>query len=169
MLNHMLTAKEARWTYRNQLAKQWGRTIVSVTLCVPLGYRSDPAYQNLPERAADALAQILVQRGHGTRRLLGLDGADGSCAMLGVEGNAEDIKRCCAAWEQTLPGGRTLDIDVMDKAGRQIDRESLGMPSRRCYLCNLPSSVCIRERSHDAQALEAAVQRLLGELEEALR
>lgn len=168
MLNHMLTAKEARWTYRQQLAQQWGRAIVSLTLCVPLKYRSDPAYQHLPERAANALAARLGQRGHSTRRLLGLDGADGSCAMLGAEGDAQDIKRCCAEWEQTLPGGRALDIDVMDAAGRQIDRESLGMPSRRCYVCNQPSSVCIRERAHDEQTLDAAVRHLLAQLQEAL-
>ena len=43
-LLRVLDAREKRWQHRLALARGSRRTLVTVTLCVPVAYRTDPAY-----------------------------------------------------------------------------------------------------------------------------
>jgi triphosphoribosyl-dephospho-CoA synthase len=71
------------------------------------------------------------------------------------------IKRATIDIETTLPAGRLLDLDVYDASGGQVDRTSLGVPTRPCLLCSRPAVECIRGRRHAAEDVSAAATRLL--------
>ena len=71
------------------------------------------------------------------------------------------IKQWCVEIEEATPAGRLLDLDVFTRDGRQVDRASLGLPPRRCLVCNEPAVDCMRARRHDSDDLENAVEGLL--------
>jgi len=67
------------------------------------------------------------------------------------------IKPLTVALERDLPGGRVLDLDVLTPDGDPVDRGSLGLEPRCCYVCHRPARECILLARHTLQELLVAV------------
>ncbi|MBQ6253566.1 MAG: citrate lyase holo-[Bacteroidales bacterium] len=70
---------------------------------------------------------------------------------------AEAKRRACRI-EDTHPLGRLMDIDVVVRQAHQplpepLGRESLGLPPRKCLLCDRPARECMRARTHKTEEL----------------
>ena len=64
--------------------------------------------------------------------------------------NGEDVKKIVCKWEEELPIGRLVDIDVTLKG----ETHSLSRPvPRKCFLCDAPAFVCGRNRTHTVSQL----------------
>jgi len=64
------------------------------------------------------------------------------------------LKKIAATFEETHPLGRLVDIDVYDSNGyKNISRNDLKMPLRKCFLCSKDAFVCIREKNHTEKDL----------------
>ena len=55
--------------------------------------------------------------------------------------------------EDIDPIGRLYDMDVLDTDGKKISREDMGLPRRKCLLCENDAAVCARSRAHSLEAL----------------
>lgn len=67
---------------------------------------------------------------------------------------AKELKRLAMDVEDLEPIGRLFDIDVIDTDGKKLDRESMGMPKRKCLLCDEDAVVCARSRAHSLEQLQ---------------
>ena len=74
-------------------------------------------------------------------------------AMICVRADAKAVKRRLCALEDGEALGRLLDIDVIAPDGGKISRTDIGLPARRCLLCDKPAPVCARSRAHSVDAL----------------
>lgn len=66
--------------------------------------------------------------------------------------------------EAASPAARILDLDVYRPDGAQIDRASLGLPPRPCFVCAEAARECIRLQRHSAAELRNCVDGLLQSL-----
>jgi len=85
----------------------------------------------------------------------------GCQAFYVVDAPAVTLKQLTCEIEDMDPVGRLFDMDVLDTDARKIQRQALGLPSRRCLLCREDALVCGRSRAHSVQALQAETTRLL--------
>lgn len=85
----------------------------------------------------------------------------GCQAFYAVDAPAQVLKKLTCEIEDMDPVGRLFDMDVLDVTGHKAERQSLGLPSRRCLLCQQDARVCGRSRAHSLPALQAETTRLL--------
>lgn len=71
------------------------------------------------------------------------------------------VKKLTVYLEETHPLGRLFDIDVLWPDGKGISREALGLPKRRCFLCDQEAKICGRSRVHSVEALQQAVEEMI--------
>lgn len=157
----MLQAREDRWRHRLYLSQQHQSNILSITLCLPLRYRSSPACKALFYRLCQEIMGCLEEAGFSPLALPPCDGADGPAFFAAVAGSPQEIKRHCIYLEDSLKLGRMLDIDLSDSSGNPLGRSDLGLPPRRCFVCSAPAAVCVSRKLHSPAEIDEAVQALL--------
>lgn len=161
-LERVLAARESRWNARNELAcAHPSCAVVSLTICLPHAYRVSPVVVGLFPGVCAGVKAYLTSRGVAFPHSRFLSGSDGDAALWVAEGSAVDVKQLCVEAEERLPAGRMLDIDVMDGSGRAVDRAAVGLPPRRCLVCENRAAVCSARRTHSPDALDAAIADLL--------
>lgn len=82
-------------------------------------------------------------------------------AMLCLQGDAMEIKRRLCALEDHEALGRLLDIDVIAPNGEKISRTEIGLPPRKCLLCENDAPVCARSRAHSVDSLFARANAII--------
>ena len=159
-LLRVLDAREERWQRRLALSRGTGRTLITITLCLPVAYRTAPEFGELLGRLLDRFRGILDRAGVEFREEEALSGADGPAVFFTTDAPADRVKRLCVDAEEALPGGRMLDIDVMDGAGEPVGRGALGLPARRCFVCGEAAAVCVSRKVHPRAEVDARVEEL---------
>ena len=167
-LLRVLDARGERWQRRLELARGRGATLITVTLCLPVAYRRDPALEALLLALCRRLRAMLRANGIHYRQEGMLRGADGPAVFLTASAPAARVKAACVAAERLLPGGRMLDIDVMDRQGEPVGREALGLPPRQCFVCHQPAAVCVSRKVHSREEVRQRVEELLAEARQGL-
>lgn len=160
----VLDAREQRWNKRIEMAGQYGRTIVTITLCLPLSCRTSSEYTTLFPRLCAQVQQHLTQGGICGTEPVYIDGADGPACFMAMSGTPEAVKECCVQTEERFAGGRMLDVDVMDSHGTPIGRSELGLPPRRCFICDQPAAVCVSGRVHQPEDVIRCAGELLAQV-----
>lgn len=76
---------------------------------------------------------------------------------------AREVKRACCEIEDSHPHGRLMDIDVLSGGDRLsiLSRTEVGLPERRCLLCERPARECIRAGRHTTDELLARISEIL--------
>lgn len=75
----------------------------------------------------------------------------------------EQLKRAMVSIEEEHPLGRLFDIDVLDGDGIAMSRDALGMPRRRCLVCDNEAKVCARSRAHSLDDLQAKMSEMIND------
>lgn len=74
------------------------------------------------------------------------------------------IKKAAIAFEENSTFGRLFDADVITKnSPAAISRKDLGLPVRKCFLCNRPAKECARSRRHSVEEMQAYISKLYCE------
>ena len=76
------------------------------------------------------------------------------------------IKERLIQIEETHPLGRLFDFDLHRASSANltlIDRESLGKPLRKCFLCNEPAIICRRQKNHGTDDLAHWISTLVND------
>lgn len=170
-LNDILRARDARAAAQRRLLDRHGLPLISFTLNIPGPRKQSGLYARIHERGLDALLKDLEADAFPTEQpeggtffqVLGPDHRKtGSEAFVICRGEALRIKRIAANLEETHPLGRLFDMDVLCPAHGPLSRSGLGLPPRRCLLCNEEAAVCVRSRRHPTEALLERIEKMAG-------
>lgn len=71
------------------------------------------------------------------------------------------VKKRAMQLEDNLPIGRLFDIDILDPAGKHLDRVELGGKIRSCLICDKPAKECGRSRAHTVEELQKKTEEIL--------
>ena len=158
-LLEILEAREQRVLRQQELLAESSLPLVCFTLNIPGPEKDGPLIRKGFRLGLWFLRKALGGRIlHEESRLT----AAGWEAFLRVDLEAAELKRITAHLEDRIPGGRIFDMDVLTPAGKTGRRE-LGLPERKCLLCEKPAVICGRSRAHALTELEAETARLLQE------
>lgn len=158
ILSAVLDDRERRWNRRMELSQKCD-TLVSITLCLPLRYRSLDDWKTILRRRTDEVEQRLQKAGFPVTGREEIDGADGLCLYL-LSAGGEKLKRFCISLEEELPGGRFLDIDLTEET--PISRRDLGLQPRKCFVCGASAADCVAVRRHSKKEIDKAVETALS-------
>ena len=150
--DEILEIREIRWLRRQSLAADWP-ALLSATLCIPLPARAERCFSVWFRQQCRELLPHLAQAGFAPVCLEIADTADGPMMLAGCHGDTLALKRLCIRLEETLPGGRLLDLDVMGQDLHAWNRSDLGLPPRRCFICGADAAVCVVTRAHAREEL----------------
>lgn len=75
-----------------------------------------------------------------------------------------ETKLLACSLEDTHPLGRLMDLDVVESDG-PLSRDSVGLPARRCLLCDREARYCMRARAHSAAELLARIEEMVNAYE----
>ena len=148
----MMNAREARaQAQRALLARYPGAAVVCLCMNIAGAIKRT---ENIERAFAWGVANVkAVLAPYETLFDAAIHEKTGPEAMICVRADAKEIKRRLCALEDGEAMGRLLDIDVIGPDGGKLSRTDIGLPARRCLLCDKPAPVCARSRAHSADAL----------------
>ena len=148
----MMTARDARaQAQRVLLARYPGAAVVCLCMNIAGPIKRT---ENIERAFAWGAAQVkAVLAPYETLFDAAIHEKTGPEAMICVRADAKAVKRRLCALEDGEALGRLLDIDVIAPDGGKISRTDIGLPARRCLLCDKPAPVCARSRAHSVDAL----------------
>lgn len=148
-LKDILQAKERRWHSISQMLSENEATLLSITLNMPGQEKNSPRACKLFHEALNKIGNHLQ-----ITKALVLYETAGPHALFCVNEVPEKAKAVTCKLEEHAPYARLWNIDVYNKEGTalsHVDRQ-LG---RKCFLCEKPSYLCIREKQHtEAEILQ---------------
>ena len=153
-LDDILAARDAR-VARQQAMLAQGGMLLSLTLVAPGAVKRSPLLDAI---FAAALAAMRPLVDDARARIEAVDDS-GHHALYLLDGEARDWKTRMLALENRAPLSRLWDIDIIDRDGVAISRRDLGLPPRRCLICDADAKTCARERRHSIAALQADITR----------
>ncbi len=161
-LEAVLAAREARVARRQDALSRSGLPIVTVTPVMPGPIKDCPASRRLQQSALDARENLFRARRWSATRLWAETAPTGPEALFAVEAPSDELKRTLINLETAEPLGRLWDLDVIDPRLGVLSRRSLGLPVRRCILCDEAAHACARSRAHSVAELLRAIEVILN-------
>ena len=153
-LDDILAARDAR-VARQQAMLAQGGVLLSLTLVAPGAVKRSPLLDAIFAAALAALRPLVDDA---RARIEAVDDS-GHHALYLLDGEARDWKTRMLALENRAPLSRLWDIDIIDRDGVAVSRRDLGLPPRRCLICDDDAKTCARERRHSIAALQADIAR----------
>lgn len=153
-LDDILAARDAR-VARQQAMLAQGGVLLSLTLVAPGAVKRSPLLDAIFAAALAALRPLVDDA---RARIEAVDDS-GHHALYLLDGEARDWKTRMLALENRAPLARLWDIDIIDRDGVAISRRDLGLPPRRCLLCDDDAKTCARARRHSIDDLNADIAR----------
>lgn len=154
----LLAARDARQELLSRALGAGRPATLFVSLNLPGPDKSPPGATWLFRRACVQIAEAFP----GSLLVVADHDALGHFALRVVDADPLAVKRLCIAIEESHPAGRLLDLDVYSAQTVQIGRARLGLPARRCLLCDQPAVDCMRTRRHAAAEVIAFTHELLA-------
>lgn len=154
-LEELLESRDKRHALQLELLKQHpAETLVCLTVIMP-GAEKRNDNSLIVARAAMDAARAVFGNEHIEKNLpTGYE-----AYWLTTLPPAEAKRRACAI-EESHPLGRLFDIDIIQRDGTPMSRQSIGAKSRRCLLCDNEARFCMRNHSHTQEELLARIKEL---------
>lgn len=144
-LERLLESRDRRREMQERLRKDYpGMTLICLTVVMPGNVKRSPRSLKVARAAVTELVKTF-----GDDNIINRDLETGYEAFLLTSRTPEETKRIVVGIEDTHPLGRLFDIDVFDADGLPLGRQQLGLPSRRCLICDDDARVCMRAGRHD--------------------
>lgn len=160
-LQEILRNRERRVGLQRDAVEAFGRPVVSVTLVNPGPVKDSASARKVMTHALRALDSLMAERSWPVlKREVRLD-PTGPEALLVVDAGALELKQAMTRLEEEHALGRLWDLDVIDPRLGAISRKALGVPARRCLLCDEEAHACGRSRSHSLQELQNAIEEII--------
>ncbi len=151
-MHKLLQEREQLWSHKQDLAQAWKKTLICITLRLPLEIRHE--YPDLVQ----SQAQFFIQQNtlpimHSEYR----HGLDGPTWLAITKLDPLTVKQHAMRHEASSLG-TFLDIDIFDHTGQTLDRNHLHAPQRSCLICDRQGRLCSKERRHDEQQLRRTLE-----------
>ncbi len=149
----VLARREARSAEQAALLRRTGGVLACLTVVAPGPDKDGPAVRAAFAAGARACADLVAARGWAELGRHTTDAPTGPELLLAVDADPADLKRALIALEDAAPAGRLWDLDVvagLDAAGLPVilGRRALGLPARRCLVCDADAAACARSARH---------------------
>lgn len=156
-LQQILQAREDRVQIQQQLLRDFGCPLICFTMNIAGPVKTSPLIERGFRVGLTALVQILPSEKILNQRI---EYAPTGCqAFLAVDMPAGQLKQLCTDIEESTPLGRLFDMDVLDCAGRKLERKK----ERSCIVCGKPGRGCAAGRLHPVVELQAVTEQILRE------
>lgn len=160
ILKQVLDGREQR-VEKQGILLQEGGLVVQVALNVPGFPKRIEGDEKVLLKAMDLFSSSFGTEGR-VASPFRLDNGAGLAFLLAYRGrDPVQAKRCAVEVETEQPWGRTLDMDILTPCG-SLSRKDLGLPPRRCLLCEREAKVCSRLGAHEIRDLRLVLADLLS-------
>ncbi len=150
-LSQILDAREQRVQRQRQLLDRYQKPLLCFTMNIPGPEKLDRDVV-IGFFVGNRLLQDSLPRGSILHKEEHLK-PTGCEAFYVVDMDPVELKRLAVDLEETDPIGRLFDMDVIDPEGNKTDREKLGLPRRKCLLCDKDAVLCASRRAHSLEEL----------------
>ena len=146
----ILDARENRVLRQKELLSQYQKPLLCFTMNIPGPVKKDRdiviGFYVGCQLLRQALAgHILHCEGH-----MRFTGCEFFCV---ADMDAVALKKTAMELEDIAPIGRLFDMDVLTPDGQKFSREDLGIPRRKCLICEKDAYECASTRAHSLEAL----------------
>ncbi|MGL6314211.1 citrate lyase holo-[acyl-carrier protein] synthase [Vibrio sp. WXL103] len=154
-MEQVLNSREARAARQNEWLESYSLPIISFTINMVGDVKRNHISQQAFDQGCLAILETCQIHDFSLYKVqrFELDTGFELLVCVGVD-SARSLKEVMVTIEDTHPLGRLFDIDVLDKQGRGISRETLGLARRKCLLCDAEAKVCARSRAHHLDQLK---------------
>ncbi|NLS37975.1 triphosphoribosyl-dephospho-CoA synthase CitG [Fructobacillus tropaeoli] len=163
-LDQVLTNREWRSAVQQQLEADFpDQVVVAVKLNIAGPIKNSPKIQQIFSAGWQVIKQAVVSDSAAIKKVhVDEQRITGPEAFLVLDGQLKKWKRELLRFEEDFALGRLFDCDVMaDSAkGYQLSRRDLGLPPRRCLVCDEDAKVCAKEGRHSLSAVQTASNQL---------
>ena len=159
----MMDARERRFLKQQALLSEYRQTLLCFTMNIPGPQKDSPLI-----RGGMYLGRRLLEQGFLRLRVKPVlsefeEAFTGCTAYYAIPLSPLEVKRMAVDIEEAAPVGRLFDLDVLRPDGEKVERQEVGLPSRKCLLCGQDARVCARSRAHTVEELRVETVRLLRE------
>ena len=156
-LQQLLDSRDARAARQEALLREHpGKTLVCLTVIPPGSEKRTEWSVRVAQAGVLAVREGLAPSWEECRDL-----ETGYESYFLVDGDPLAVKRICCSVEDTHPWGRLMDIDVLEPApggAVPLSRSAVGLPARKCLVCDRPARECMRERAHSLEQLQERIK-----------
>ncbi|GLB29973.1 holo-ACP synthase CitX [Lacrimispora amygdalina] len=162
-LEEMLSFREKKVRIQEELRKKHkGMVTMALAMNIPGPVKTSPDILLAFEEGTKMLEQAVSDAGVRMKEMNVVSENAGYIKFYALDcTDAAAVKGLAVRLEENHPLGRLWDIDVYDKEGFSISRESLLSPVRKCLICGQDAKGCARNRSHSVEELYREVERLI--------
>lgn len=169
-LAQLLESRDRRAEHQKDLLEKFpGKSLICLTVQLPGPEKRNGISLKIADAAVCAIREAFTI---GFEELKDLD--TGYEGYFVVPLSPLDAKRITVGIEDTHPLGRLMDIDVISGTSPvmpgvpavmpgltgHLSRGDIGLPERRCLLCDRPARYCMRAKTHSTEELLDEIVRL---------
>ena len=159
-LEQLLASREERWQLQSQLLQQHGDcTLVCLTVIMPGKVKRNHQSLVVAKSATEALKAAFEP--YTIERMIERDLMTGYETYALVHVSPLEAKRMACAIEDSHPLGRLFDMDIIDNQVQPVSRHEVGLPPRRCLLCDNEARFCMRNHTHTMQELHQRIHEMI--------
>lgn len=163
-LSQILDAREQRAVRQKALLEQYGKPLICFTMNIAGPQKDSPLI-----RAGFSLGEALLKaqlQGSGIDLVYAETFFEdtGPVGFYVAQAEGLTLKALTCQIEDSTPAARLFDLDVIAPDGKKYSREALGLPSRKCLICDGDARVCGRSRAHTVEQLQEKTTSLLRQL-----
>ncbi|MGC6176346.1 citrate lyase holo-[acyl-carrier protein] synthase [Lacrimispora sp. 38-1] len=164
-LEEMLSFREMKVRIQEELRKKHkGMVTMALAMNIPGPVKTSPDILLAFEEGTKMLEQAVSEAGIRIKERTGVSENAGYMEFYALDSlNPAAVKELAVRLEETHPLGRLWDIDVYDKEGVSISRESLLAPVRKCLICGQDAKGCARNRTHTVEELIREVEHKIND------
>ena len=162
-LMEMLEARERRAARQQALLSEHGRTLVCFTMNIAGPIKNSPQILRGFSLGLRLLEEQFRVAGIPVLHFEKIQENTGNEAIFVLDKNALAVKALTVEIEDGTAVGRLFDMDVLRPDGQKVDRQELGLSSRKCLICGGPAQACARSRTHTVAQLQEKTGSILSE------
>lgn len=158
-LDMLLASRDKRQEEQASIRNSYpDKTLVCLTVIMPGRVKRNEESLVVAHAAIEAVIGLLGD----DALLMEKDLPTGYEAYFVTSETLYDTKRMTCQLEEQHSLGRLFDIDVIDSDGSPVSRADIGLPPRRCLLCNQEARFCMRNHTHTPEEIQQHISQLIA-------
>jgi holo-ACP synthase len=146
-VDDILLAREARVELQKKLMNEYKLPLLCMKVNYPGLNKNNSISNNILQNMDMIVSDIFSKK---VEMKLIRNTAEGPSVTMLLKDAPRNIKDITIQVEEKHLLGRCVDIDIYDyKNGRAISRSDLGIPLRRCFICDDLAQNCVRSKRHN--------------------
>ncbi|SFH64002.1 citrate lyase holo-[acyl-carrier protein] synthase [Pisciglobus halotolerans] len=170
-LEEVLENREKRAFFQQKLLERYSGSLVSFNCNIPGPIKNNPMIKQIFDVGKSALMIKLRENKVNVLMSKEWDNVTGPELFLVADIRPSKLKKLTVQIEETTLG-RLFDMDVLFKETteqiRSVNRQELGLPVRKCFVCEDEAKNCGRSRKHSLEEIFHSINKMLEQEETVL-